>query len=271
MTRMGKKWTKEAALRALHQFAEETRVLANSRRHGEEHVRWLMNSLGLLEDVFGRNSTYYASLAAIPWGRSGSFLVGGPGDPAGSLNPAAAIEREHERAYQEQLETARGFLLGASDRLTNAESVDDVYEGRDTGPEAGELLRIVNLAEFKLRRVIRKEPQTEGEVQDAFESLLIGADIQYSREVGGIEYSSKTYTPDFIMPKVELAIDVKLCGRAGREKELIAEINDDILAYQTKYRNLFFIVYDVSQIRDIERFAGSFEEHENVIVRVVKH
>jgi hypothetical protein len=66
-------------------------------------------------------------------------------------------------------------------------------------------------------------------------------------------------------------IDVKLCARTGREKELIAEINDDILAYQTKYRNLFFLVYDMGQIRDVERFASSFEEHENVIVRVVKH
>ena len=71
--------------------------------------------------------------------------------------------------------------------------------------------------------------------------------------------------------QLDLAIDMKFCARPEREKQMIAEINDDILAYQTQYGNLFFIVYDVGQIRDSEKFAGSFEEHENVIIRVIKH
>ena len=73
------------------------------------------------------------------------------------------------------------------------------------------------------------------------------------------------------MPKIDLAIDIKLCSRDGREKEIIAEINDDIMAYQTKYGNLLFVIYDIGFIRDIERFADSFEIQRNVIVRVVKH
>lgn len=109
------------------------------------------------------------------------------------------------------------------------------------------------------------------DVQDALENLLVGADLPYSREADRIEYSSKTYQPDFTMSKLDLAIDVKLCARPGREKELIAEINDDIFAYGTKYGNLLFVIYDIGLIRDAERFANSFEEHENVMVRVVKH
>ncbi len=64
---------------------------------------------------------------------------------------------------------------------------------------------------------------------------------------------------------------IALCHRSNREKEIIGEINDDILAYQTKYGNLLFVVYDVGHIRDTDRFVNSFEEHQNVMVHVVKH
>lgn len=56
-----------------------------------------------------------------------------------------------------------------------------------------------------------------------------------------------------------------------REKEIIAEINDDILAYRTKYGNIIFGVYDLGYIRDVDRFAETLEGTEGVIVRVVKH
>lgn len=112
-----------------------------------------------------------------------------------------------------------------------------------------------------MRKVIREIPSKEKQIQDAFENLLIGADIPYSREKESIEYSSKTYVPDFTIQKIDLAVDVKLCSKEGREKEIIAEINEDILAYQTKYGNLFFIVYDLGFIRDVDRFTGAFEKN----------
>jgi len=151
-----------------------------------------------------------------------------------------------------------------------------VYEGKDTGPEASLIFKIlifkiINLAEYKLRKVIRDKPEREKEVQEAFENILIGADIPYSAETDSIEYSSKTYTPDFIVMRVDLAIEIKLCSRNGREKDIIAEINDDIPSYKTKYGNIFFVVYDVGFIRDIDRFMQDFEEQEGVIVRIVKH
>ena len=67
-----------------------------------------------------------------------------------------------------------------------------------------------------------------------------------------------------------MAIEVKLCNREGREKEIIGEINDDILAYKTKYGNVLFIVYDLGFIRDVDRFVSSFEDQEGVVVNVVK-
>jgi len=133
------------------------------------------------------------------------------------------------------------------------------------------ILKLINIAERKLRKVIREKPSQEKEVQDAFESLLIGLDVPYSRETERIEYSSKSYVPDFVIDRIDLAIEIKLCARNGREKEVISEINDDILAYQTKRSNLFFIVYDIGYIRDVDRFMSSFEQNDKVIVRIVKH
>jgi hypothetical protein len=226
--------------------------------------------VSVFEEVFGRDSRSFSSFIRLSWRREGSFLVGGVGDLEGAYHPQAAIDREHHKAYLEQLETARGLLLAAKDELER-KGLESVYQGKDTGPEASLILKVINLAEFNLRKTIRNVPTAEKEIQDAFENLLIGADIPHSRETDSIEYSSKTYTPDFSVARADLAIEVKLSNRKEREKEIIAEINDDILAYSTKYGNLIFVIYDTGFIRDVERFTKHFEDREGVVVKVVKH
>ena len=165
---------------------------------------------------------------------------------------------------------AIGILQSAIDEL-NRKSVDEVYEGRNTPPESSAILKVINLAEHKLRKVIRKTPKLEKEVQDCFESLLVGGDFTYKREFPKIEYSSKGYIPDFTFPRINLALDIKLCNRANREKKIIAEINDDIMAYKTQFANLLFVVYDVGHIRDRDVFVKTFQDTEGVIVSVIKH
>lgn len=267
---MAFQWTKESAIKEIRALAAETQALATQSRYSADHTKWIANVLAVLEEVFGRESRYFLTFASLSWSQEGEFIIGGIRDPEGSLNPQAAIERRHHQAFLRQLETARGLLLGAAEYLGKRD-LETVYEGKDTPPESSSLVRILNLAEHKLRKVIHDKPEKEKKIQDAFESLLIGAELSFSRESDSIEYSSKSYTPDFTMPKIDLAIDIKLCNRDGREKEIIAEINDDIMAYQTKYGNLLFVIYDIGFIRDIERFADSFEKQRNVIVRVVKH
>jgi len=149
--------------------------------------------------------------------------------------------------------------------------IEAVYEGRNTPAESSALVKVITLIERKLRKAVRDKPEREKQVQDAFETLLVGADVQYQRETDSTVYSSKTYIPDFTFAHLDLAVEVKICNRPDREKELIAEINDDIAAYKTKYRNLIFAVYDTGFIRDIDRFAEAFESNEGVIVKVIKH
>lgn len=160
--------------------------------------------------------------------------------------------------------------MSAKDQIEK-EELEELYYGKDTPQEASLLMRIISLSENKFRKIIRKKPENEKEIQDAFETVLISTDIAYSRETDRIEYSSKTYTPDFSLSNIGLVIEMKFCGNEKREKEMIAEINDDILAYKKKYGNLIFIIYDNGFIRDIDRFKKHFEEQEGVFVSVVKH
>lgn len=264
------KWTKENAIAELENLAGQASVLQGLKRNCEEHIRWIAKTRRFFAEVFGEESTYFATFVSFTWSKRGSYMIGGPARPNESFNPQLGVERVNQEAYVKELGVARGLLLAAKDELEEVE-IDEVYKGRDTKPETSLILKIINLAEYKLRKVIRKEPSNEKEVQDAFENLLVGADISFSRETERIEYSSKTYTPDFTMERAGLAVEVKFCNRNGREKEIIAEINDDILAYKTKYGNIVFVVYDIGCIRDVERFAKIFEDQDGVVVRVVKH
>ena len=191
------KWTKESATTEIKALIDEIPDLMNRPRRCAEHTRWAARTLRVLEQVFGHKSQYYQSVAYLKWSQSGSILVGGPGDPEGSWHPQAAIERRHQEAYLRDLDSAKGFLMAALDDLERA-GIDGVYEGKDSGPESSGLVKILTLVERKLRKVIRSTPTKEREVQDAFEGLLVGADIPYGRETVSIEYSSKTYVPDFI-------------------------------------------------------------------------
>jgi len=264
------KWTKKAAIKELNILEIQAEELKAYARNSSEHIQWLVKTKRFLREVFGDNSEYYATFCSLSWRREGSFSVGGPAFPGETANPQRGINRVYQEAYIEHLEIAKGLLLAAKEELTSSE-IEEVYKGKDTPPEASLLMKIFSTIEYKLRKLIRDTPNNEKVVQDALENLLIGADIPYSREADSIEYSSKTYTSDFSISKADLAIECKFCARSGREKEMIAEINDDILAYKTKYGNILFVIYDVGVIRDVDRFIGHFETQEGVIVKIIKH
>jgi hypothetical protein len=195
-------------------------------------------------------------------------------DRARAARRLPAYGRSSPPAHVGDAAESRQFLLALKKDLEADPSavLRPVVVPAATAPARGpDLLKIVDLLERKRRKAVRDKPEREREVQDAFETLLVGADIPYQRETDSIVYSSKTYTPDFSFPDLGLAVELKLCNRADREKEIIAEINDDILAYKTQYRQLLFGVYDLGLIRDIDRFAETFEGHDGVMVRVVKH
>lgn len=148
--------------------------------------------------------------------------------------------------------------------MTYLESATDFVED--------EFENVANFIKSKLRASIFKAPEKEFEVQNAIESLLIGRNmtkgIDYDRETGKIEFSGKEYIPDFVLPKIDLAVEVKLM-RPGKKSNIIDEINADITAYSTKYERILFVVYDLGVIRDETEFRRDIENagaHIKVII-----
>lgn len=127
----------------------------------------------------------------------------------------------------------------------------------------------------RLRSVVFTIPEKEKEIQDCVESLLVGRGLQkgtdYDREVGRVKTSVKESVPDFIVPKLSLAIEVKLIPRAGRVRELVDEINADVAAYGKAYRSVLFIVYDTGHIRNENEFRQDLEDLSRVSIVIVKH
>jgi len=255
-------WDKQNALIALDNLIEQISRVKQSTQNSLEHMRWLANTLRILEEIFGQDSRYYLTLSNFSWSETGQMLI------KEYWNVEAEVIRRHNIAFSKQMDQAKGLLLAAKDHLEQSE-ISEVYNGENTAPEANDLIKIINLGDKKLRKLIRTTPEREKEIQDKFEDLLIASDIEYSREYPHIEYSSKKYIPDFSFPKINLAIEIKLCKNEG--KSIIAQLNDDILAYKTEFRNLLFIIYDLGQIRNIENFKRSFELNDNVIIQIIKH
>jgi hypothetical protein len=268
---VSKVWEKDEAVAQLDQLLEQATELNGDLPFSERHTSWLLRATEFLSEVFGEDSSYYGNFRNVPWGSSPSAVIGGPARPDESWDPQRGIERVKRESFQRHLATARGVLQAAREKLAREDDVRTLYESKDTAPEASLLIKTINLAERKLRKVLRDPPADEKALQEALEDLLIGADIPYSRETKRIEYSSKTYTPDFTVDRADLAIELKVCLDGNREKALPGEINDDILAYGQEYGNLLFVVYDTGNIRDVDRFVANFEEQDSVVVRVVKH
>ena len=143
------------------------------------------------------------------------------------------------------------------------------------GYSANEIENLKNFLQSKLRPAIFELPEKEKDVQDAIEKILIGRGmskgIDYDRETGRVKVSSKEFIPDFIFPRLGLALEVKLCNKEGKMKRIIDEINADIQAYGKAYNRILFLVYDIGFIRNELEFKNGIEEGQKVSVIIVKH
>lgn len=143
----------------------------------------------------------------------------------------------------------------------------------DVPAEKAEDLR--HFFEANLRKAMFATPDHEREVQNAVEQLLIGRGlvkgIDYDRETGRVKVSIKESVPDFIFPKLSLALEVKLAKTETKAKTIVDEVNADIQAYSRSYERILFVVYDLGTIRDTLEFARGLEVSAGTEVIVVKH
>ena len=185
--------------------------------------------------------------------------------------------------YYNQRENYEMMLHNANDLIQDFriiqpqihQYVRDVREGVVEVKKASKTATIgdiINVVTDKLRPIVRKPPRHEREVQDALEILFLIKEYDFEREKVRFEYSTKSYQPDFTSQSLNLAIDAKLCNSETDEKEIIDQINADIIGYKTKYDNLAFFVYDIGFIREAKKFSQGIEKcNTRVWVRVIKH
>lgn len=138
-----------------------------------------------------------------------------------------------------------------------------------------EYTNLENFIKTRLRSTIFTLPEKEKEIQNAIETLFVGKGwnkgIDYDRETGKFEFSGKEYIPDFIVPKLNLCIEVKLL-KEGRKSKIIEEMNSDITAYDKEYKRQLFVVYDLGVIRDEIEFKRDIENSkEDIRLIIVKH
>ena len=154
-----------------------------------------------------------------------------------------------------------GSLIGYLD----SEIDEEKEEGsRDT-------FKIITGIQRTLRKFFRQKPTSERDIQDKLEDLFNAQQLRFKREKEHIPYSSKTYIPDFTFNDISCIVEGKFCNSDSREKELIGEINDDIQAYSTRYKNLIFAIYDAGgYIRDEEKFKQNIES-KSVVIEIIKH
>lgn len=249
------------AIGALRKALSEIENLQKNSAFSSEHTRWLLDTTNILEEIFGRGSRIYRNFVSIEWRFRGAFVA----DP---WEFETTLEKRNQQAFLQALEMARGILEAGID-LIKRKGIENVFASK----ESNEIVKIISLIDGKLRKLVRAKPEKEKDITDALENLFIGAglDKEFLREKIRIPYSTKTYIPDFVFERISTTVEDKLCDSEEREKELIAEINDDILAYRTKYRNLIFVVYDLGVIRDQDQFKESIEAQDNVILLIIKH
>lgn len=144
------------------------------------------------------------------------------------------------------------------------------------GLKTDEIRGLSDFFQANLRRAVFNEPKIEREIQDVVEQLLIGKGfirgVDYDRETGRVNVSIKEVIPDFIIPRLSLAIEIKLSKDKAKSKVIVDQINADIQAYGKKYSAILFVVYDLGSIQDEAAFKHGLETKNGYIrVIVVKH
>lgn len=150
------------------------------------------------------------------------------------------------------------------------------YLENRVNPKSQRISEIADFLQSSVRRAVLARPEREKDVQDVIEQLLIGRGLEkgldYDREVGRVKTSAKEVIPDFVLPQLGTAIEVKLLKEGTSLGRTIDEVNADIRAYGQTYRAIVFVIYDaVGAIRDEAEFRRDLEAVDGVKVIVAKH
>lgn len=175
-------------------------------------------------------------------------------------NPYDLIGSEQKKLFESALLSTRMLLSILENYFDYADDESD---------------NLANLINKRFRQMFHEQPNNEKTVQDTLENMFIANDyskgIDYDRETGKFKFSDREYIPDFIIPKINLCIEVKIIKEKGKRSKIIEEINADITAYSKKYERILFVIYDLGIIRDELVFKRDIEASGKVSVIIIKH
>lgn len=177
-----------------------------------------------------------------------------------------AIPRYGDDTWPQEKMILENVLLNAEMLLAGLEGSVDFADD--------EFDNVESFIQTQLRSALFEKPEKEVEVQNAIEALFLGRNWKrgndYDRESGKFEFSGKEFILDFVIPKYDMCVEVKLL-KEGRKSSIIEEISADITAYKKRYSRLLFVVYDLGAIQNEVEFKSDINIIDGVKVIVVKH
>ena len=86
-------WTQTSAIAESSSLILSIDKLRRERRFSAQHTRWVIRTRTFLDEVFGRNSIYYQSFAALSWEATHTMIIS-------ALDAENDIEEGQQRAYR---------------------------------------------------------------------------------------------------------------------------------------------------------------------------
>lgn len=132
-------------------------------------------------------------------------------------------------------------------------------------------LHVVTAMERALRPSFRSPPETERQVQDAASVILSAIGLAFHRDKEVAAVGPRAFRPDFTVPDLVLAIEVKLAKPGHEASAIQEELSADIAAYRTRWSHFLAIIYDVGVISDPHGFYTANMTHFGVSALIIKH
>jgi len=164
-------------------------------------------------------------------------------------------------------QTLLGYIQEIKDLIENPEDLEKIITKHN-------FFEIIGDIEKNFRKIVKKDPESERDVQDYLETFLDVKEYSFLREKENIEFSEKTFFPDFTQKKLSIAIEVKFLDKKDKIKSIIEGMSADIKPYSKKWKIILFLVYDKGgNIRDVDAFIKDFTQDGDTFIRciVIKH
>ncbi|HWA72803.1 MAG TPA: hypothetical protein VG937_10725 [Polyangiaceae bacterium] len=178
-------------------------------------------------------------------------------------------------ALEEPVLVAKAILKAGDDVVAEVqrdlpnEAIIAQLEGRLPVPDPCDA--VFDAIARSLRPAFDAPPSSEKEVQREVEKILRVLNVLFHREKERAPLGATAFIPDFTVPELDLALEVKIARPGHGEASIQRELAQDAAGYGTQWAQVIVVVYDCGGvIRDPERMKEANEQL-GLRLLVVKH